>query len=111
MILALAGRVAPDLKPDQAIEIMLAEEWSLDGNGKSIGDQKKSKADPFVVAVANDILREGFEIKTGGEHKQGIRLRVVGKDTDIDLSDEALSDLILKYLTPRFRSIAQGIEE
>jgi hypothetical protein len=34
----------------------------------------------------------------------------VGEDLEIDLSDEALSELLLGYLIPRFRAIVTGVE-
>ena len=40
----------------------------------------------------------------------GARVQVVGDDLEIDLSDEAVSALILRHLLPRFRAILEGVE-
>ena len=40
----------------------------------------------------------------------GIRIRLTGKDLEIDLREHVLSGLLLKCLTPRYRAIAEGME-
>jgi V/A-type H+-transporting ATPase subunit E len=35
---------------------------------------------------------------------------VVGEDLEIDLSEDAISKLLLKHLLPRYRSILEGAE-
>jgi V/A-type H+-transporting ATPase subunit E len=50
------------------------------------------------------------ELKPHGEVHAGIRVRLVGQDLEIDLSDRALSDLLLEHLTPRYRAIVTGEE-
>jgi hypothetical protein len=37
-------------------------------------------------------------------------VQLVGQDLELDLSDKALSDILLQYLTPRFRAIVTGVE-
>ena len=40
----------------------------------------------------------------------GARVRVKGEDAEVDLSDEAVSALLMKHLLPRFQAILQGSE-
>ena len=54
------------------------------------------------------MLREGVELKPSDELQGGIRVQLLGEDMEIDLSDEALSDMLLKYLLPRYRAIVSG---
>ncbi len=56
------------------------------------------------------MLREGVDLKPSGETNGGMRVRLVGEDLEIDLSDEALSELLLGYLIPRFRAIVTGVD-
>jgi V/A-type H+-transporting ATPase subunit E len=37
-------------------------------------------------------------------------VRVVGEDLEIDLTDEAVAQLLLKHLLPRYRAILEGAE-
>ena len=54
------------------------------------------------------MLRDVIELVPATQIKGGIKVRLVGKDIEIDLTDEALTDLILKYLLPRYREIVSG---
>ena len=40
----------------------------------------------------------------------GARVRIVGEDLEIDLTDKAISELLLRYMQPRFVSILRGAE-
>jgi hypothetical protein len=40
----------------------------------------------------------------------GVRVRLAGEELDIDISAKAVSELLLKFLIPRFRAIVQGVE-
>ena len=42
------------------------------------------------------------------EVEGGARVRVVGEDLEIDLTNEAISKLLLKHLLPRYRAILEG---
>jgi V/A-type H+-transporting ATPase subunit E len=56
------------------------------------------------------MLREGVELKPSRDLNRGIRIRLIGEDLEIDLSDQALSDLLLENLLPRYRAIVRGEE-
>jgi V/A-type H+-transporting ATPase subunit E len=56
------------------------------------------------------MLREGVEIIPSREVPGGVRVRVVGEDLEIDLTDGAVSKLLLKHLLPRYKSILEGFE-
>ena len=37
-------------------------------------------------------------------------MRIVGEAVEVDLTEDAISQMILGYLTPRFRWILEGVE-
>jgi len=63
-----------------------------------------------VLELSSDMLREGIELVPAADVTGGVRVQVVGEDLEIDLSDEAVSALILKHMLPRFRAILDGVE-
>ncbi len=70
----------------------------------------KEKLDPLVLEIAGTVLRKGIEIKHSETVKAGILIRMKGEDIEIDLSDNAISDVLLKHLLPRYRAILTGVE-
>jgi V/A-type H+/Na+-transporting ATPase subunit E len=97
VIIAVAGSAAPPA--DQAIEILFSA-----GGGPAGGQVM----DSFILSVTKDVLRQGVEFTPTTAKKAGIRIAIRGTDLEIDLTEEALSDLILRHLTPRFRELMEG---
>lgn len=100
MILVLAGRAAEELIQDKDAVILVPEQ---------LGDEVSAKLEEFLqksaVAFSADVLRKGIELIPSKEFQGGARVRLLGEDLEIDLSDEALSAMMLKLLLPRYRKI------
>jgi V/A-type H+-transporting ATPase subunit E len=63
----------------------------------------------FVLNVAGDVLKDGISIGISEDDDQhGIRLYLEEKQVYIDLTDKAVSDLLLTHLQPRFRAVLEG---
>jgi V/A-type H+-transporting ATPase subunit E len=71
-------------------------------------EEGKKKLQHLVLGITEGMLREGIELTSSTNVKAGIKVRLTGKDIELDLSDEAFSDLLLKYLLPRYREIVSG---
>lgn len=95
MILAIAGHV---LSAEEAenLEILVGTQ------GMEAGE-----ADRFIEALMAQELARGITIAPYGG--RGILLKISGGDVVIDLSNEALSELIFRLLTPRYRAIFEGV--
>jgi V/A-type H+-transporting ATPase subunit E len=100
MILVLAGRAAEDLIRNKDASILVP---------RHLADEASPELEEFLrqtaVALSADVLRKGIELIPSSEIKGGARVRLVGDDLEIDLSDEALSEMMLKLLLPRYRKI------
>jgi V/A-type H+-transporting ATPase subunit E len=100
MILVLAGRAAEDLIKDQEAAILVPER---------LADEAPPELEEFLrrsaVALSADVLRKGIELIPSSQVRGGARVRLVDDDLEIDLSDEALSEMMLKLLLPRYRKI------
>lgn len=100
MILVLAGRAAEDLIKNRDAAILVP---------KHLADAPTPELEAFLrqtaVSLSADVLRKGIELIPSSEVQGGARVRLVGDDLEIDLSDEALSEMMLKLLLPRYRKI------
>ncbi len=100
MILVLAGRAAEDLIRNKDAAILVP---------RHLADEASPELEEFLrqtaVALSADVLRKGIELIPSSEIQGGARVRLVGDDLEIDLSDEALSEMMLKLLLPRYRKI------
>lgn len=96
LILEIAGESMKEAAPGQAMEILVSD---------------KPAMDRLVREISAEMLREGFEIKPADGEQSGIRVRLKGEDVEIDITDKAVSEALLKHLLPRFRYIVHGIQE
>lgn len=107
LVLRIAGQAA-EHAGRQPIELVLPERLPT-GNGRSNQEAEESLLDRFAAALAGDTLREGVRLAAGDNEAAGLTLRLVEDDVEIDLTDKAVADLLLRYLLPRFRAILEGV--
>jgi V/A-type H+-transporting ATPase subunit E len=112
VILAVAGIASGDLVcAGQPAELLLPTDlFVTDAKGTGLTDTGKERLRHLVLSISGEMLREGVKLKPDESVSGGIRIRMVDEDIEIDLSDKALSDLLLKYLLPRYRAIVTGAE-
>lgn len=110
LILAVAGRVREGerLEAAERLQVLLpARTPDLAELRRHAGEGGDPLARLTIGLSAAD-LRDGVEIGVGDQGR-GIRLRLVDTDIAIDLTDEAVADLLLEHLLPRFRALLEGI--
>lgn len=109
LILAIAGLKKPKLDEADRAEILLPSKlFETEGSTTHLSQEGKKNLQHLVLGITGEMLREGVELKVSPDVSGGIRVRLVGDDINIDLTDEALSSLLLKYLLPRYRDIISG---
>jgi hypothetical protein len=93
-----------------AIEVLIPEKAvSMDDVAR---DPAQLQADPlgrFADLVARNLLRQGVTLTSSPNVKAGIKVRLTDKGVDLDLSDQAIADVLLQHLQPRFRALLEGI--
>jgi len=112
IVLAIAGMAAGDKACEgQSVEVLLPQDlFETDEKGTRLTEKGKDRMRHFVLGISGDMLREGVELKPSEDISGGIRIRLVGEDLEIDLSDQAISDLLLQNLLPRYQAIVSGAE-
>ena len=112
IILSIAGLAAGDKAcGEQPVEVLLPrklfEASEMDTRLTKEGQENMRR---LVLGLSGEMLEEGVDLKPSEDIGGGIRIRLVGEDLEIDLSDKAISDLLLQNLLPRYRAIVTGAE-
>ena len=108
LILEVGGRSAP--AADQPAKLLLPEDvFGLEQLRRDPEEVKEGTLSHFVATVTKGMLREGLEIGTRDDQAAGIRIRLQEEDIEIELTDQAIAELLLRHLVPRFRAIMEGI--
>lgn len=72
------------------------------------------KGDPLADLtrnIARDMLKDSVTIAAAPSRKRaGMRVQIVGEDVEIDLSDAAVTDLLVQHLLPKFRDLLEGTQ-
>lgn len=100
LIMVLAGRAASEVLEGQDAVILIPGALSEEASVELEQFLRNSAA-----ALSGQVLRQGIELIPSAEVRGGARVQLVGQDLEIDLSDEALSEMMLSLLLPRYRAI------
>lgn len=108
LILEVGGRSAP--ASGQSARILLpADAIGLQQLRSHPEEVKEGNLSHFVASITKEMLRDGLEIGTRDDTAAGIRIQLVEESVEIELTDEAIAELLLRHLVPRFRAIMEGI--
>lgn len=111
LVLAIVSVKTPEIAQASQVEVLLPSKiFETDENGTHLSEDGKKRMQHLVLGITDGMLREGIELKSSKDVKGGIKVRLTGKDIELDLTDEAFTDLLLKYLLPRYKEIVSGQE-
>jgi V/A-type H+-transporting ATPase subunit E len=110
LILQIAGRARGDVDTSKDVDIYLPREIiDLEEFIHHPEEVHKGHLDEFIRLINADGLREGVQLKVADEEQCGIRIYLKDQAVNIDLTDEAVGELLLQHLQPRFRALLEGI--
>ena len=110
LILEVVRKTLTKDTENQPMEILISPEI-LSGNERS-EHPAEFQTDPLanlIQQLSSEMLLQEIEIKASGDQKEGIRIRLIDKDLEIQLTEQTISDLLLKHLLPRFRARLEGM--
>jgi V/A-type H+-transporting ATPase subunit E len=111
LLLSIVGSAAAEIPQDQPFEVTLPEKiFETDPEATDVPEEWKERIRNFVRRGTSEILRDGVELVPSTSLRGGIQLRLKEEDVIFDFSEQALSDVIVKHLLPRYRAIVEGIE-
>jgi V/A-type H+-transporting ATPase subunit E len=103
LVLEIASAAVP-ADADQPLRLLLPDHVAT---VEELGEHPESVTEPsltkFTVDMVADTLREGISLQTSGSNEPGIRVQMVNDDVEIDLTSDAIADLLMRHLVPRFR--------
>lgn len=106
MILEIAGKARPS-EATGKMELLLPEDVvGLKELRLHPENVQEGTLSHFVLSVSAELLRDGVTIDT--HDGDGIRIRLVEEEIEIDLSTQAITNLFLEHLLPRFRALLEG---
>jgi V/A-type H+/Na+-transporting ATPase subunit E len=106
LILEVAGRVAPTSA--QAELLLPAELVSLEDLQSTPEEATPGTLMHFVLSLGGGMLRDGMRFGVSEDGEAGIRVRLVEEDVQIDVTESAISQLLLRHMLPRFRALLRG---
>lgn len=106
LILVLAGHSAEEFIKEKKIQILLSEAILTGQSDPKLRELGKQT----VLSLSSDMLREGVELIPSSSVEGGAKVRLVGEQLEIDLSDKAISKMLAAHLLPRFQAILTGVE-
>jgi V/A-type H+-transporting ATPase subunit E len=108
VILELAGQAAPAIAGKQAELLLPAELISLEDLRRKPEEATPGSLMHFVLSMGGGMLREGMRFGVVDDGEAGIRVRLVNEDVQIDMTETAISELLLRHMLPRFRALLRG---
>lgn len=107
LVLVLAGEAADQYINDHDAVIFVSSANADPGVSKPDDPAVDAKVVRAVLGATGVMLREGVSLRAADDFTGGARVRLVGEDLEIDMTDESLSRLLLKHLLPRYRAIVE----
>ena len=71
-------------------------------------ENSKEKQDKFIKEIASDMFRH--KVRLGKTNQKGIKISLLDDEAEIDLTEEALTDLIYHLLAPRYYELFEGLK-
>lgn len=106
LILEVAGKAAPSA--ERAELLLPAEIVSLEDLRRKPEEAKPGTLTRFVLSLGGGILREGLSFGVADDLQAGIRIQLVDENMQVDLTESAVSQLLLRHMLPRFRALLRG---
>jgi V/A-type H+-transporting ATPase subunit E len=108
VVLEVASR-APKAAAGEQVELLLpAETISLEDLLRKPEEAKPGTLLHFVLSLGEGMLREGVSFGIIDDGAAGVRVKLVQGDMQVDLTESAISQLLLRHMLPRFRALLRG---
>ncbi len=109
VILALAGKAAEETTMNRSVEILLSEDLGKEIAGDAAEDvEAERQIREFILGVSSESMREGIQFHVDPAIEDGVSVRVVGEDLQLDLNKDTISGFLIRHLLPRYREILEG---
>ncbi|HJL43684.1 MAG TPA: hypothetical protein RMG48_20420 [Myxococcales bacterium LLY-WYZ-16_1] len=108
LILELVGKERPS-EPDGAQVLLPARAVGFEQLEADNPELGRDPVDAFVLEVSRAGLREGVTLKPDQELEAGVRILLHDGEVEVEVSPEAVAELLDQHLLPRFRGLLEGV--
>ncbi len=110
MILEVVGQAREVADRGKAPQVLLPREViGLEELSRHPEELEKGELTQFVRLINGKLLREGVTLGVAEDEGGGLRVQLTDEGVVLDLSDEAIAEVLLQHLQPRFRALLEGI--
>lgn len=107
LVLVLGGHAVEQFVKDKEARVFVSDVlFKQPGESAEVDE----RADQAVLGITGDMLRDGIELVPSSEVEGGARVRLVGENLEVDLTEETVHKMLMKHMLPRFRGILEGGE-
>jgi V/A-type H+-transporting ATPase subunit E len=104
LILEVARRAMPD-DAGKAEVLLPGDAVTYEELRKNPQELAESPLSRLVLELSAEVLREGLTFAPAEDQRPGLRIQLKDEAVEIDLTDEAVADLLVEHLGPRFRAL------
>ncbi len=112
LVLQVVGKVSDQAKLDEqdSFTIKLPEKIiGIDDLRKNPEELSQGTLAHFVLSIMASLLRKGIELQPSNEFDHGMKIYLKDGEVEVDLTDRAVSEVLLEHLQPRFRALLEGV--
>jgi V/A-type H+-transporting ATPase subunit E len=111
LVMEVVSRAVAEAGIDQAekIEVLIPEEVLSLEELKQNPDELQGPLSELAKGICGSTWREGVTFKAQEKSAKGVTVRVNEGEFEVDLCADAVADILLSHLQPRFRALMQGI--
>lgn len=107
LLLVLAGHAVEEFVKDKEIQVFVSDVLFKQAGESAELDERVKKV---VLGITGEMLRDGIELVPSSVVAGGARVRLVGENLEVDLTEETVHKVLMKHLLPSFRAILEGAE-
>ncbi|MEX0350762.1 MAG: hypothetical protein AB3N15_15175 [Paracoccaceae bacterium] len=110
MVIELVGRARADTDIGEDAQVILpAEVVGPDAIRANADDIQSGRLTKFVLGLTQQMLKDGVTLFASSDLHAGIRAQAKEDGIKLDLSEEAIADVLMQHLQPRFRAVLEGV--
>ena len=110
MILEIVGQGKEEAVKAEKVEVILPREIvGLEELSRNPEELEKGDLTHFLRLVSRKLTRDGVSFGVAEDERGGLRVQLTEEGVVLDFSDQAIVDVLLAHLQPRFRALLEGI--
>ena len=110
MILEVVGEGKKETAKAKHVEVILPREIiGIEELSQDPEELEKGQLTDFLRLVTRALGREGVSFGVAKDDRGGLRVKLTDQGIELDFSDQAIAEVLLQHLQPRFRALLEGI--